>query len=85
MEEIVFIYGLEHKLSYLECREILNQPEIQEILRKVKDCKTVEEIGEEGYTEFVKRDVEKLETVEALKQYLRENYQKLGHFICSWK
>ena len=60
--------------------EILNQPEIQEILLLVKDCKTLEEIGEEGYTEFVKRDVEKLEIVEDLKQYLRENYQKLGHF-----
>ena len=79
-EEIVFIYGLGHKLSYPECREILNQPEIQEILLLVKDCKTLEEIEEEGYTEFVKRDVEKLETVEDLKQYLRENYQKLGHF-----
>ena len=80
VEEIVYGYGLEHHLSYGECRKILNRPRIQDVLQKVSDYQTVEEIGEDGYTEFVKRDVERLDTVEELETYLQENYERLGHF-----
>ena len=80
VEEIVYGYGLEHHLSYGECRKILNRNGIQAVLQKVSDYKTVEEIGEDGYTEFVKRDVERLDTVEELETYLQENYERLGHF-----
>lgn len=80
VEEIIFIYGLHQGLSYKESMGILNQPEIQEIFQKVKDCKTVEEIQEDGYTEFVKRDVDHLDSVEELKAYLETNYEKLGYF-----
>ncbi len=79
VEEIIFIYGLQQGLSYRESLEIMNQPEIQEILQKVKDCKTVEEIQEDSYTEFVKRDVDHLDSVEELKAYLETNYEKLGY------
>lgn len=80
VEEIVYGYGLEHHLSYRECRKILNRSGIQDVLQKVSDYQTVEEIGEDGYTEFVKRDVERLDTVEELETYLQENYERLGHF-----
>lgn len=80
VEEIIFIYGLQQGLSYRESLEIMNQPEIQEILQKVKDCKTVKEIQEDSYTEFVKRDVDHLDSVEELKAYLETNYEKLGDF-----
>ena len=80
VEEIVYGYGLEHHLSYGECRKILDRPGIQEVLQKVSDYQTVEEIVEDGYTEFVKRDVERLDTVEELETYLQENYEKLGEF-----
>ena len=80
VEGIVYGYGLEHHLSYGECRKILDRPGIQEVLQKVSDYQTVEEIGEDGYTEFVKRDVERLDTVEELETYLQENYEKLGEF-----
>ena len=80
VEEIIFIYGLQHGLYYKECMEIQNQPEIREILQKAKDCRTVDEIEEDDYTEFVKRDVNHLDSVEALKAYLEANYKKLGYF-----
>ena len=80
VKEIIFIYGLQQGLSYRESLEIMNQPEIQEILQKVKDYKTVEEIQEDSYTEFVKRDVDYLDSVEELKAYLETNYEKLGYF-----
>ena len=32
------------------------------------------------YTEFVKQDISKLHTAEELKQYLQENYERLGSF-----
>lgn len=80
VEEIIYIYGLENGLSYKECADILGQPEIQNIVTLVEDCKTVEEIDEDGFTEFVKNDVEELHSVEELNIYLRENYGKLGYF-----
>ena len=80
VDEIVYIYGLKNGLSYRECDDILNQLEIQDIVALVKDCKTVEEIGEDGYTEFVKKDVAQLTSVDELKLYLRENYEKLGYY-----
>ena len=80
VEEIIYIFGLEHGLSYRECTDILNQQEIQDILLKVEDYKTVEEIGDDSYTEFVKDEIAELSTVEELKACLSENYQRLGHF-----
>lgn len=55
VEEIIYIYGLENGLSYKECADILRQQEIQDIAALVKDYKTVDEIDEDGFTEFVKK------------------------------
>lgn len=78
VDEIVFIYGLTHGLSYKECVDFLNQPKIQEVISKIQNLDPQEEIDEDSYTEFVKHDISKLNTVEELTEYLQDNYKRLG-------
>lgn len=78
VDEIIFIYGLTHDLSYRECIALLNKPETQEIIAKIQNLDPQEEIEEDSYTEFVKQDVCKLNTVEELIAYLQDNYERLG-------
>lgn len=78
VEELVYIYGLSNHRSYRECTDILQDPEIQEILSMVKDGKTLQEIEEDGYTEFVRDEVKGIKDPEELKRYIKENYEKLG-------
>ena len=80
MDEIIFIYGLIHKLSYRACMEIRNQPEIQEVLQKVSDYLPDDRLEEDCYTEFIQKEVCKLGTPQELTRYLCENYRRLGAF-----
>ena len=80
VDEIVFIFGLTHGLSYRECAAFLNQSEIQDVISKIQNLVPRKTIEEDSYTEFVKQDISKLHTVEELKQYLQENYERLGSF-----
>lgn len=78
-EEIVYIFGLMHGMTYTECNDLLDLPVLREIREKVSDCASVDEIEADGYTEFVRMEVEKIKTKEELISYLQNNYGKLGH------
>lgn len=71
MQEAVYFFALKNRLTYTQTEEILSG---LKLMKPDKIC------GEDLiYTDFIKEDVEKIETPEKLIAYLNENFEKFAY------
>ena len=71
VEEVVYFFALKNGLTYVDANEVLAQVTIVKPERVVKE--------DIVYTELIVEDIEDIESVEELIQYLNENVDKFGY------
>lgn len=74
-EEIVYIYALDHKMSYAEARTLYE--DIKGSLKKHNEDK---ELPEDNFTPVIQDEIRKLRTKDELKEYVQEAQDRLGSF-----